>query len=315
MAIEIANVETGMFAGVRPWHEFGTRLPLNIKADEAIVTAGLDWEVVLKEFEVENQAVERYRATVRSSDKKVLGIVQERYTPIQNAEMFAFAESLVKIGGAHYHTAGALDGGRRVWILLELNDVIKVGKGDITKKYLLLTGSHDRTASFRCLFTPIRVVCQNTLNAALRGSAMGVSIRHTTTAVDRMKLATATLGAAQKDFDVFSQFTAHLATKKFDSKMLKTFVEQVFPSDKDEDEIPTQLQTKRDNVIYLFDHGKGHDKIKGTAWAALNAVVEFADYAYGRKGATAEKRAASVLYGSAALLKQDATDIMQKLAA
>lgn len=314
-----ANVETMFYAGQTPWHKLGRALPDNLTADEAYVESGLDWSVNLKPlYDEAHQPIERFKATVRSTDGRVLGVVQKRYMPVQNKELFVFADSLLKVGGAHYHTAGSLAGGRRVWVLAQLPTavVVKVGKNkDETACYLLVMTAHDGTLPVKVIFTPVRVVCQNTLNLAISQATNMVTVRHTTTAVERMKVAVETMKNAQEYFQNFSELAQHLASKKLNSKQLKEFVESLFPSPRGEEDISTVLQNKRDNVVYLFEHGRGHDKIKGTAWAALNGAIEFADYAYGRKTNSAEKRAESVLYGAAAYLKQRALTTILKVAA
>jgi phage/plasmid-like protein (TIGR03299 family) len=313
-----ANVETMFYAGQTPWHGLGVALPTDCVAKDAIHHAGLDWNVTLEPlFDKDGHELPRFKATTRSSDQKVLGVVQKRYTPIQNATLFKFADALVEVGKAHFHTAGSLAGGRRVWALAKLPKTIKVLKNDVTEQFLLVMTAHDGTCPTRVIFTPIRVVCQNTMMAALKGATHAVTVRHTSTAQNRLVEAMHVMGAAQAHFDVFGQLAAHLAAKRFSAAELKAFVVALFPTPagKDEDTLSSQTQSKRDNVIYLFDHGKGHDRIKGTAWAALNGAIEFADYAYGRKTRDAEQRAESVLYGAASILKQRAFDTIIKLAA
>lgn len=317
-----ANVESMMYIENTPWHGLGKRLDKAANADEALKESGLNWDVrlggVYGKHDGETFDIPRYQGVYRSSDQRCLGIVQGRYQPIQNRELFDFMDALVEVGGAHYHTAGSLNNGSRVWGLIRMPETIKV-KADLTETYMLGMSAHDGTCPMKVLYTSIRVVCQNTMQMALKGANAGVSIRHTRTAVDRMIEAQKVLGRSQQYFDKFAEMAKFLSSKRMTVAELKTFVDQLFPQPQGqtEDDISTRLQTKRDNVIYLFDHGKGHDKagVKGTAWAALNAVTEFADYAYGRKERTLEKKAESVIYGSSSLLKQRAVDTLLRLVA
>jgi phage/plasmid-like protein (TIGR03299 family) len=221
------EVDSMMFAGEAPWHGLGVRVPHEVTSEEAIRHAGLDWKVATTSVlavlggDREPTPVPRARAVVRQSDGTPLGIVGERYRPIQNAEAFAFFDEVVGEGQAIYHTAGGLNGGRRVWILAKLPGEIRVGGDDVTEKYLLLSNSHDGTSALRMLFTPVRVVCQNTLNIALRrGVGQASSIRHTASAPLRIDEARRVLGLSTDFYDEFADTAARLgATRYSDANM------------------------------------------------------------------------------------------------
>jgi Domain of unknown function (DUF932)/Tetratricopeptide repeat len=178
------SVESMMYAGQVPWHGLGTPVSTEVTAGDAIKHAGLSWHVDLQPVfagaGLVQSLVAGVKATVRNTDQRALGVVGDRYMPVQNEDAFAFFDSVVGEGQAIYHTAGSLDGGRRVWVLAKLPGEVRLHQDEVTEKYLLLMNSHDGSTALRMLFTPVRVVCQNTLNLAMRGtSAEGIAIRHT----------------------------------------------------------------------------------------------------------------------------------------
>jgi phage/plasmid-like protein (TIGR03299 family) len=309
------------YAGEAPWHRLGIQVPTEVTSAEAMRLAGLDWQVETVPVVAQDSTspVEGYRAVVRSTDRRALGIVGERYRPIQNSVAFDFFDELVGSGQAIYHTAGALNGGRRVWILAKLPGSIRVAGDDVTDKFLLLTNSHDGTTALRMLFTPVRVVCQNTLNLSLRrGLGEGVSIRHTSSATLRIDEARRALGIANAYFEDFATTADQLVRSKYHDRQMGELAETLFPTI--EDQPSARILKTRENVISLFAHGKGHGAIRGTAWAALNAVAEYADHHRVIRAANeverAESRLSSVWFGRSAALKQQAHEvILRQLAA
>jgi phage/plasmid-like protein (TIGR03299 family) len=241
------------------------------------------------------------------------------YTPVQNEEAFGFLDSVVGEGQAIYHTAGSLDGGRRVWILAKLPGEIALRHTDVTEKYLLLMNSHDGSTALRMLFTPVRVVCKNTLNLAMsRAASEGIAIRHTASATSRIEEARRALGLARTYYDEFAAEAARLLASPYSDLQMTLLAERLFPTN--ENEVSTRIKNRREQVFNLFEWGKGHAEIRGTAWAALNAVAEFADHnrsVRARPGENRdEKRLASVWLGSAAALKQTAHRVIcEQLAA
>lgn len=180
--LAVTNGQAAMaYFGEAPWHRLGTRLDNPATAADAIEAAGLDYQVSLVSLVTEQQAaVPQRKGVVRDDSGQVLGTVGNSYVPIQNSEAFQFLDSVVADGGLCYHTAGALGRGERIWMLAELPGHIRVkNTEDVTEKFLLLHNSHDGSSSLRVHFTPIRVVCQNTLTIAeWNGRGKGVSIRH-----------------------------------------------------------------------------------------------------------------------------------------
>lgn len=324
-----ANIESMMWSGATPWHGLGTKVETEQTSENAIKLAGLDWDVstqpLLANLAPEAglnvdglAAVQGFKATVRSSDKKVLGVVGGRYQPIQNADAFAFFDGIVGAGEAVYHTAGSLDSGRKIWLMAKLpQDMVIPGfKDEAMERYLLLSNSHDGSGALRAFATTVRVVCQNTLNMALRGSAgEGISIRHTRNAAARLQEAKRVFSYATAYYDSMRTVAAGLAQAKYTEKQMVSLVESIFPAES-EDEVSTRTANNRALVMDLFDNGRGHQPIRGTAWAALNAVTEFVSHHRGTRMTDGkgqdESRLESIWFGSGRALSQKA---FQKISA
>ncbi len=161
-----ANVETMFYTRETPWHGLGTKVMEAPGSKEALTLAGLDWNVLQEPvYTVEGSAIEGYKANIRDTDRKVLGVVTGRYKVVQNHEAFAFTDGLLK-EGVRYETAGSLQGGRRIWLLAHMpHDYIIAGER--FDPYFLFSSTHDGSGAVKVALTPIRVVCQNTLNLAL----------------------------------------------------------------------------------------------------------------------------------------------------
>src|SRR3546814_16291285 len=138
--------------------------------------------------------VPNYYATMRTDTNTVLGVVGRDYEVVQNRDAFSFFDSIVGGDGMMYETAGALGNGERIFITAKLPDYIRVGGDDLIEKYLFLTTSHDGSGSITAAFTPIRIVCANTLNAAMHRNSNTIKIRHTSGAKERLEQATKLMG-------------------------------------------------------------------------------------------------------------------------
>ena len=172
-----ALVESMMYVREKPWHGLGTRVEEAPTSTDALRMAGLDWSVVQRNIQVCGGAkIKNYKANIRDSDGTVLGVVSDRYKIVQNAEAFEFTDSLIG-GEVRYETAGSLNGGRKIWLLAKLPETEIVG--DKTEPYLCFSNTHDGSGAIRVCMTPIRVVCNNTLNLALDTAKRAWSVRHT----------------------------------------------------------------------------------------------------------------------------------------
>jgi phage/plasmid-like protein (TIGR03299 family) len=284
-----------------------------VTAEEAIKLADLDWEVRKVPMLLSDETfapVPDAFAIKRVTDNKILGTVGNQYAPIQNRNQFNFFDCVIGKGQAKYETAGSLVGGKRVWILAKMPGQLVVGKDDVTEKYLLLSSSHDGSSPLYVFWTPIRVVCQNTLNMAMdKRAGRGIAIRHTASAELRMTEAEKVMDEANKHYAKFGDFAQHLAGKQYNVAQLKALVEELFPA-KNDGEFTKQAGEKRSSIIRLFETGKGVDNIRGTAWAALQAVAEYADHEMNVRKADSDKRTFNAWFGGGQVLKQQAMDFI-----
>ena len=239
-----ANVESMFYAGrEKPWHGLGTQVEEAPTSADALRLAGLDWTVQRKPIQVcGGRKVDNFFANVRSSDGAVLGVVSDRYQVVQNAEAFAFTDALIGgEGQVHYETAGSLMGGRKIWLLAKLPDTEIVG--DKTEPYLCFSNTHDGSGAIRVCMTPIRVVCNNTLNIALNGA----------------KRATVT------------------------DEQIAKILDEMFPATEDMSEREKRNATKAREEYMICYFAPDILKFKGTAWGALNAMSDMVGHTAPRR--------------------------------
>lgn len=312
------DIDTMFYYGERPWHGLGVELKKVATSAEAMTAAKLNWKIDLEPiFLKSGKPCTGFQATVRADTRTPLGIVRMRYQPIQNTDGFSFFDAVVGHGKAMYHTAGALGRGERVWILAKLPGDLIVSRRstkEATEKFLLFTNNHDACGSARMFYTPVRVVCQNTLNMALSttGGREGIAIRHTGQIKSKVADAQKLLGLATKYYDDFGQLAHTLVSKDLTQQMIRNYVHSVFPTDKKDPS--ARLENIRSVATHFIDQGKGNTAsgIHGTAWAALNGVIEYVDHSRTPRGDTKEQQASSrlesVWFGSGADIKARAWD-------
>jgi phage/plasmid-like protein (TIGR03299 family) len=300
-------------AGEPAWHRLGVNVADAQTSESAIKLAALNWEVRKEQVTYWNRAqatwanVDGSYAIVRGDTEQALGIVGEFYRPLQNAEAFDFMDSIVGEKLAIFETAGALKGGRRVWCLAKLPGTIEVKGDDVVQPYILLTNSHDGTSAVRILPTTVRVVCQNTLNLALgRAGASGFSIVHTVSMAGRVAQAREALGMIGNRFGEFQQQSQTLARRSLNSEQLAKYFAGL---------IATRSEKSQKKLLAAFFENLHNSRnniagIGGTAWAAYNAVSEFADHQLAVTGKTQlerdDNRLQSIWFGTADRLKQAA---------
>lgn len=307
-----ANIDTMFSSGLQvPWHGMGAVIKDALLSEDAIKTAGLDWEVEKRPIYVQSTdgtmvPPKEWVATVRKDNETVLGIVGPKYLPLQNKEAFQFMDDLAGPGRLlQYETAGSLAYGRKVWMLATVKDlVIQPVKDDIVQPYLLLANGHDGKFELSISWTSVRVVCQNTLMLALRQADTKYSMRHTQSLGDRKEQARAILGLTQDVVKKTEEEFQHFASLKIKGdEVLNKILEEVFPNE------TTRASKTRDTIKELFETGPGSQLpgVSGTGWGLLNAFTAYSTHLRTSRGGT-EKRVESVWWGSSNALNQKARD-------
>ena len=316
-----------MFVGKTPWHKLGTHLASAPKTAEAVIqAANLDWEVSKKPvYAFDGGAfcpVPSHFATVREDlwgkpECEPFGLVGEDYNVLQNREAFSFFDPIIETGRVSYETAGALGRGERVWLLAKVDGNIRIKGADEVERYLLLSNGHDGRTALKIRFTPVRVVCQNTLNYALAHGRDLLSSHHGQGLDRRMDRAQETVGIILKQYDSLAQNYSRLAEVQMNVERLGQYLGSVFPlpkrrtnqGERSYREIVARTNYLRRTSERLFDEGRGNKlpAIRGTLWAAYNGVTELVDHhlAYDN----AENRMASVCFGEGERTKQVAFEV------
>lgn len=296
--LDIVNGQASMFSvGETPWHRLGKVVNTAPTAAEAIELAGLNWQVNIEPaYTWDAKAIEGSKITRRSTDGKVLGIVGDRYRPLQNVEAFKFFDAFVEAGEASYETAGALHGGSRVWILAKLNrNPLTVGAQDKINKYVLLSNGHDGKLSCRVGFTGTRVVCQNTLNMAHSAKASKlIRIRHNSKIVQNLDNIRTTMNMIDAEFEATGEMYNRMANTGINKNDLETYVKKILGKDDGTDGGKRAIA----RVMQLAATGLGSDldSASGTVYGAYQAVNEYLNHYQGR---TEENRLDNLVYGQA----------------
>jgi len=291
--IEVINGEASFASFREPaWHGLGTVFNEELSTKEMLKLANLqNWNVRLEELEPPATLTsdKNYFYVVRSNpaienQNDILGIVGERYNVLQNEELFDFADAL--LDGGRWETAGSLKGGRVVFgsLALDRETILDPnGVADKVKTYLMVNTSHDGSISIQASVTPVRVVCANTLNLALRSVKQTFKIRHTQTATGKVQSAKTALGIANAYMDDFSKMANKMIQTELSAKQFNDILLTAYPKpDKDSSKASlTKWQNKIDvlNTIYT---GEFNHMISGNAWGALNAMTERIDWFRGQ---------------------------------
>lgn len=305
------------YVGREPWHGIGKKLDNPPTVAEGIRAAGLDWTVELKRLQMADGRQVNAYATVRSEDGAVLGDhVGPQYKPLQNIEAFRFFDPFLEAGQAGLHTAGCLDGGRRVWVLAKINGGgLEVAAGDQVESYILLSNSHDGTLAVRVGFTPIRVVCQNTLSMAHGNAASKLlRVRHTAAVKDTLNQIRDVMDLARQEFFATAAQYRQLAQRHINPIDLRKYVRKVFEVDEqDPREDSTRIKNIMDDVVTRSILGVGNEipSVRGTYWTAYNGVTEWLTYA---RGSNQDTRLNSLWFGNGADLSKRALEIALAMA-
>ena len=274
-----ANVESMFYVRETPWHGLGTKVQEAPTSKDALILAGLDWSVVQEPvYTGQNELVQGYKANVRDSDRKVLGVVTDRYKIVQNGEAFSFTDTLLG-EGVRYETAGSLQGGKSVWLLAHLPHEYIIS-GERISPYLLFSNTHDGSGAVKVAITPIRVVCCNTLNLALQTAKRSWSMNHTGNVKDKMEEAKNTLFLADRYMEELGKEFENLRKITLSDKKVMDYIEILLPIE--DGATPQQFRNMKrlqeDMKMRYFDAPDLKDVGKN-AYRFIIAVSDFATHA------------------------------------
>lgn len=307
-----ANVETMAYTEARglPWHGEGRMIKSLASAEQMIVEAGLDWHVECEPIvTAAGEPIDFKRAVVRQSDRSVLGVVGMGYQPVQNADAFDFADGIVASNGNHYETAGSLDGGRTIFVSIDLSGVepIKIDGDSDFNTFLLLSNAHDGSKALRATVTPVRVVCQNTLNLAFRGSKNVFTVRHSGDIKSKMQAAQTALGISADYMRRFEQIAQSFIDLKVSDARAEKIVRDAFGMRESTEDKPDQkwfTEHHATKALELMKSSADLAPFSGTGWAVLNAVAEYVDHdrTYGKSTdrEALDVKMTSILWGNGA---------------
>lgn len=274
-----AEVETMFYTREKPWHGLGTRVEEAPSSADALRLAELDWQVVQQPIYTEGkELISGYKANGRDSDGKVLGVVSERYRIIQNEEAFSFTDALLG-QGVRYETAGSLQEGRKVWLLARLPREY-IMSGEHISPYLVFSNTHDGSGAVKVALTPVRVVCNNTLNLALDTAKRSWSMIHTGNIRDKIKEAEDTLFRAEKYMERLGKELEDLRGREVTDGQIREYIEQLLPIEEDATPIQSRniIRLRKDMERRYFDAPDLQD-VGGNAYRFINAVSDFATHA------------------------------------
>jgi len=310
-----------MVAGAPPWHRLGVHIAEAVSSKHAAELSGLArWNMTKRPATYLNpvtntvQDIPETYAIVRGDTGKALGVVGSRYQIIQNEDAFAFMDALVSEFGARYETAGSIDGGAKVWMQIHLpKQRFAVNGSDMTEPYAIFENSNDGLGAGRAYPTTERVVCRNTLRLAAKDRGKGIVIRHTGSLKGKLNAARQAMGLAVKEIGDYKQAAQAMATtpancKEFahvvlddvigltqadamkgpalwDAVMKATTVDERIQQEKRFYDLKKERSIALEDILTRYDSPKnGINGMRGTLWAAFNAITESADH--GRLGGT-----------------------------
>lgn len=290
-------VETMAYAGETPWHKLGKAVPSDLSPEQMLKAAQLDWSVekvpAYVTIEGEQKSV-GHSALVRSSDNRILDVVTNDWNPIQNSEAFEFFQEYCHAGDMEMNTAGSLRDGQIVWALAKVKDSFDLFKGDQVDSYLLFTNPHRFGQSIDIRFTPIRVVCNNTLTLSLKQQAERVVKKSHRTVFDPAAVKEE-LGIATDKLAKYKEMAAFLGSKRYTEDKVKDYFRGVFPTlSKNKEEDSESLSRSAKAAFAVLETQPGAEYAPGSWWQAFNAVTFLTDHKLGR---SADTRLQSAWFG------------------
>ena len=308
--IEMIDGKASMaWAGETPWHGLGTQVSNDLTPEQMLKAADLDWKVVPGPAyaTIGGEQVDIGRsALVRDRDNKVLDVITNDWVPNQNSDAFDFFNDFVAAGEMEMHTAGSLRDGQLVWALAKVKDGFELFNGDAVESYLLFTNPHKYGSSIDVRFTPIRVVCNNTLSLSLSSTAnqvVKVSHRNEFNGDNVKEM----LGVAKEKLQSYKEMATYLGSKRFTDENIVDYFKRVFPVSGAKKELSKNAEI----ALNIIDQQPGAEFAEGTWWQAFNAVTFMTDHVIGR---SADTRLQSAWYGYNKGLKTRALETAVEMA-
>lgn len=310
----INGVAQMAFAGDTPWHGLGTRVSNDLTPAQMLKAAGLDWEVeaIPAYADIGNRKVDiGHSALVRSSDNRVLDVITNDWNPMQNQDAFEFFNDFVAAGEMEMHTAGSLKDGKIVWALAKVNESFEICGGlDKVDAYLHFTNPHSYGQSIDVRFSPIRVVCNNTLTLSLNTASKNmVKVSHRREFdADMVKEA---LGVAKHKLVTYKETAQYLSEKRYSNEDVVDYFKRVFPVTSSKETSRKELSKSAQLALDVIDKQPGAEFGRGSWWQALNSVTYCVDHLIGRNP---NNRLVSSWYGANRGLKLRAVDLAVEMA-
>lgn len=310
------------------WHKLGVVTDNALTAEDALKTAQLDWQVIKSNEPVqtivpvfnsdtETEVIKSkdkfmtYRYHPKTKKAQPLGVVGNRYTPVQNTEAFSFLNYIADESGAVFETAGSIDNGEKVFMTMKLPNTLQIGGVDNVDLYLMAWNTHNGTSSFQVCATPIRVVCQNTLTCAIESAKSTYSLRHTPKVTGKVQQAREALGLTFKYIEEFEKEAEKLLAQSMSDKQFKDLVEKLFPIDQESERVTNLADTARGTLNGLW-RAPTQVNVANTKWAAYNAIVEYADWAKPVRATNADTtRAIRIVTGAGDTFKNKALALLK----
>jgi phage/plasmid-like protein (TIGR03299 family) len=312
--IETVNGKAQMaYAGEVPWHGLGTKVPADLTPAQMLEAAGLNWTVEKVPAFAKvggKQVAIGQSALVRSMDDSILDVVSDDWNPVQNEEAFEFFNEFVAAGDMEMHTAGSLREGQVVWGLAKVKDSFELFKGDQIDSYLLFSNFHKYGFSTDVRFTPIRVVCNNTLTLSLESKVermVKISHRKVFDPADVKGM----LGIATEKLAKYKEMASFLGSKKAKNEDIVEYFKRVFPVTGSNENKKKEVSKSAQTALDILHTQPGANYAEGTWWQPFNAVTYLTDHLAGR---SADTRLTSAWYGYNKGLKTKALELAIEMA-
>jgi len=318
MAHELEILENGqasmVYANEVPWHGLGVKVDGDLTPQQMLEAAGLDWRVNTQPCftMVDDKRVKiGKQALIRDRDNKILDIISDDWKPMQNEDAFAFFNDFIAAGDMSMETAGSLKGGKIVWALAAVKESFELfGGRDKVDAYLHFTNPHSYGQSIDVRFTPIRVVCNNTLTLSLRTQSKNlVKVNHRREFDP--ELVKETLGVAKNKLNAYKEMAEFLSTKRFTNESIVEYFTRVFPVASSKADPKKEISKSTKLAMEVIDTQPGAELGEGTFWQAFNTVTYMTDHLIGRSPDT---RLQSAWYGTNQNLKTKALELAMEMA-